>query len=212
MSIIEEQLKEHKIVAVIVIKSEDEIVPCMEALLEGGIRVIELALRTPFSLNAARKIAVSYPEILLGLGTVLTTDQVKAASEVPAHFAVAPGLNCRVIEYARKLNLPFYPGVATPSDIEAALEYNIRLLKFFPAEPMGGLEYLKSIHAPYAHLGAKYIPLGGVNQDNLKDYLKSDCIAAVGGTWLASRKLIEEANWREILRISRAAIAVRDNM
>ena len=194
VSNIEEKICEAKIICVTVFEKEEEVAPTIEALLKANVRCIELALRSPYALRAVELVKQKYPEILLGVGTVIEPQQLESIAQI-ADFAVAPGMNRRVIEAAAKAKIPFYPGVATASEIEAALEYNVRLLKFFPAEPMGGLSYLQNINAPYAHLSLRYVPLGGINIKNLSDYLQSPLIGAVGGSWLASRKLITEKNW-----------------
>jgi 2-dehydro-3-deoxyphosphogluconate aldolase/(4S)-4-hydroxy-2-oxoglutarate aldolase len=143
--------------------------------------------------------------MVAGMGTVLTPEQVDQIVAAGAAFGVAPGTNPRVIRAAQASGLPFAPGIATPSDIEAALELGCRLLKLFPAEPSGGLNYLNSIAAPFAHLGVRYIPLGGVQPDNMSTYLSNPHVAAVGGSWLAPRDLIDGQNWTEITRRAREA-------
>ena len=194
-----QKICEAQIIGVVVFEREGEVAPTIEALLQGRVRAVEVALRSPYALSAVELVKQKYPEILLGVGTVLTPKQVEQVAQV-ADFAVAPGLNRRVIEAASKVGLPFYPGIATASEIEAALEYDLRLLKYFPAEPLGGLPYLQSINAPYAHLGLRYIPLGGVKPQNLPHYWQSPLTAAVGGSWLASRKLIAAKDWDRIRR------------
>jgi 2-dehydro-3-deoxyphosphogluconate aldolase/(4S)-4-hydroxy-2-oxoglutarate aldolase len=167
-------------------------------LLSGGITAMELTLRTPAALQALRAIRREVPKMTAGVGTILTTKQVQQVSELDAAFGVAPGTNVRVIKAAQKLDLPFVPGVATPSDIEQALECGCRLLKFFPAEESGGLKYLKSIAAPYAHLQIRFIPLGGLNADNMSDYLVEPSVIALGGSWIAPRELIRRRDWDAI--------------
>lgn len=206
------RLTEEKIIAVVVFQKEAEVAPTIEALLKGGVRTIELALRSEYALTAVKRIRTEYPEIGLGIGTVITPKQVEQVQELGADFAVAPGLNRKVIERAQQLNFPFYPGITTASELETALEYNIKLLKFFPAEPVGGLQYLESLNNPYAHLGLRYIPLGGVNPQNLASYLQYPAIGAVGGSWLAPRKLIEAEQWTEIEQKTKEAIAIKENI
>jgi 2-dehydro-3-deoxyphosphogluconate aldolase/(4S)-4-hydroxy-2-oxoglutarate aldolase len=123
---------------------------------------------------------------------------VRAVKERGAAFGVSPGMNSAVVKAAKELALPFAPGIMTPSEIEAAYALGCTVMKLFPSEPIGGLSYLKNINAPYAHLGIKYIPLGGVSPENLGAYLESPDILAVGGSWLAPRKLIQEKAWKEI--------------
>ncbi len=207
---IENQIMQEKIIAVTVLKNRDEVRYVLDALLAGGVRVLELALRNDFMVEAIQMAQEEYPEMLVGAGTVIRPDQVETLSKIGIPFAVAPGLNRRVIEAAQTAGLPFFPGIATPSDIETALEYDIRLLKFFPAEPMGGLSFLQSMNAPYKHLGLQYIPLGGLNGNNLPTYLDSPLVGAVGGSWIASRKLIDNKDWNTITENARDAIAARD--
>ncbi len=201
-----------QIIAVTVLRSREELIPTMDALLAGGVRVLELALRTDFSLEALEIIRDEYPEVVLGVGTVIKTTQLVALEKIGVPFAVAPGLNPKILQKAKELNIPFFPGIATPSDIEMALDYDINLLKFFPAEGLGGLSYLKTMNAPYAHLNLRYIPLGGVNSDNVKAYLRNPLIGAVGGSWIASRDLIEAKNWQEITRQAKNVVAIRDEI
>ncbi len=193
-----EQLSASRAIATVTIDKVEDTQPLAEALLSGGVRVVEVTLRTPLALQAMRSIAKNYPELLVMAGTVITPQQVKQVQDAGAVCAVAPGMNRRVIEAAFSAGLPFAPGVTTPSEIEAALEYNCDLLKYFPAESMGGIRYLKNMHAPYAHLGLKFIPLGGLNSKNAGDYLKEDCILAVGGSWIANADAIRSGDWNGI--------------
>ena len=171
----------------------------------GGIDVIELTLRTPVALGAMLRICDEVPKMLVGIGTVLTPQQVEEIVRLRAAFAVAPGTNPGVITAAREASLPFMPGVATPSDIERALELGCRDLKFFPAESCGGLTYLKSMAAPYVHLGVRFIPLGGLTQKHLKDYLAEPLVMAVGGSWIGDRRLIQTEAWEKISANAREA-------
>jgi 2-dehydro-3-deoxyphosphogluconate aldolase/(4S)-4-hydroxy-2-oxoglutarate aldolase len=206
------RLQSAGVIAVLIIDRVEDAAPVAEALLAGGIVAIELTLRTPVALEALRHIKRCCPEILAGIGTVLSPDQVARAVDAGAEFAVAPGTNPRVIEAALAAGLPFAPGICTPSDIERALEYDRRLLKFFPAEPCGGLAYLRTIAAPYAHLGLKYIPLGGITAKNMADYLQEPAVGGVGGSWFASREIIAAREWPRITESAREAAAVRDNL
>ena len=137
--------------------------------------------------------------MLVGAGTVLTTEQVDAVAEAGAAFAVAPGLNPKVVERAKKHGLPFAPGVVTPTELERAVELGCRELKFFPAEPSGGVRYLRTMAAPYAHLGLQFLPLGGIDSSNMSAYLYDESVPAVGGSWLAPRKLIRNENWSAVI-------------
>jgi 2-dehydro-3-deoxyphosphogluconate aldolase/(4S)-4-hydroxy-2-oxoglutarate aldolase len=180
-------------------------VPVARALVDGGINAMELTLRTPAAVDALRRIKVEVPEMMAGIGTILTTEQVKQVAEAGAAFGVAPGLNPHVVKKAQSIGLPFAPGIVTPSDIELAVELECRLLKFFPAEASGGLSYLKSMAAPYAHLNLRYIPLGGINADNMKSYLENPLVSALGGSWIAPRNLIQEQNWSAITQNAQQA-------
>lgn len=188
------------IIAVLVIDELKHAVPLAKALIAGGVDAIELTLRTPVAIEAAKMIKKEVPQIALGFGTVLTVDQVKAVADVGADFAVAPGCNPRVIAEAYKQGLSFAPGIMTPSDIEIAVEQGCRVLKYFPAETSGGMEHLENMVAPYQYLNLKFIPLGGCNMDNARNYLESSLITAIGGSWVAKRPLIQAEKWDEITK------------
>ncbi|HIG83799.1 MAG TPA: bifunctional 4-hydroxy-2-oxoglutarate aldolase/2-dehydro-3-deoxy-phosphogluconate aldolase [Verrucomicrobia bacterium] len=194
------------VVAVLMIDRVDDAVPVAEALLHGGVDAMELTLRTDAALPALKSIAESVPEMLAGIGTILKPDQIVQAKDSGAAFGVSPGTNVDVIEAAQEAGLPFAPGIMTPSDIERALPFGCEILKFFPAGSSGGIKHLKNIAAPYAHLGLKYVPLGGVNQENMTDYLKEDIIAAVGGSWIAPRDLIASGQWDQITSNASSAV------
>jgi len=195
------------IVAVLVIDELKHAVPVAKALLAGGVDAIELTLRTPVALQAADLIKKEVPEIALGFGTVLTVDQVKAVVDAGADFAVAPGCNPRVLAEAYKKGLSFAPGIMTPTDIEIAVENGCRVIKYFPAETSGGMEHLENMVAPYQYLGLKFIPLGGCNMSNARGYLESPLITAIGGSWVAKRRLFQGEKWDEI---TANAKAIRD--
>ena len=194
------KIDEAGIIAVLVIDELKHAVPVAKALLEGGVDTIELTLRTPVALEAAKAIKKEVPQISLGFGTVLTTDQVKAVVDAGADFAVAPGCNPKIIAEARKLGLSFAPGIMTPTDIEMAIEEGCRVLKYFPAESSGGMNHLTNMVAPYQYLNPKFIPLGGCNLENASSYLESPLITAIGGSWVAKRPLIQSENWAEITK------------
>lgn len=199
------QLEQAGIVAVLIVDRVADAVPLARALLAGGVDVMELTLRTPVALDSLRAIRAEVPEMLAGVGTILTPAQVTQAREAGAAFGVSPGLNRRVLDAAAAEGLPFAPGVATPSDIEAAIECGCRLLKFFPCEPSGGLPFLKAMAAPYLHIGLKFVPLGGVNPKNMPAYLSDPLIAAVGGSWLAPKDLTAAGNWPAITALAAEA-------
>jgi 2-dehydro-3-deoxyphosphogluconate aldolase/(4S)-4-hydroxy-2-oxoglutarate aldolase len=194
------------VMAVLIMDQVDDAIPLTQALLAGGVEAMELTLRTPAALDAIRRIKAETPKMLVGAGTVLTPDQVADVVAAGGDFAVAPGMNPRVVRAARELGLPFAPGIATPSDIEQAIECGCRLLKFFPAEPLGGLAYLKAIAAPYAHLGVKYIPLGSLDLAKAITYLGDPMIPAIGGSWIAPRDLVAKRDWKTIEANAREAV------
>ena len=207
MSDVHAQIEAAGVLAVLVIEKAADAAPLAEALLEGGITAMELTLRTDAAIDALRAIKKAVPQMLVGIGTVLTPEQVKQVAAEGAAFAVSPGINRRVVQTAIDCGLPFAPGVLTPSDIEAALELGCRRLKLFPAEVSGGLNYLRNIAAPYNHLGVKYLPLGGVKQSNLAEYLSEPLVAAVGGSWLAPKEAIANHDWAQIKSLAAAASA-----
>jgi 2-dehydro-3-deoxyphosphogluconate aldolase/(4S)-4-hydroxy-2-oxoglutarate aldolase len=200
------QISDCGIVAVLILDRVPDAVPVAQSLVAGGVTVMELTLRTPVALDALKAVRSEVPEMIAGVGTILTPDQVEQAKESGAQFGVAPGVNPRVLAAARDARLSFAPGVATPSDIEAALEHGCQLLKFFPAEPCGGLTYLNSIVAPFLHLGIQFLPLGGLHPANMATYLANPHIAAIGGSWLAPRELIKAGSWKEITKLALEAV------
>jgi len=201
-------LCEARIIAVLVIDELEAAVPLAEAVLRGGVTAMELTLRTPVAFDAASAIRRACPEMHIGIGTILSPDQVVPALAAGAEFGVSPGVNPEVIRKAAAAGLPFGPGVMTPTDIDLAIREGCRLLKFFPAVSSGGLAHLKNIAAPFAHLGPKFIPLGGIHPGNLATWLENDLIAAVGGSWLAPREVILAKDWTKIEANAREAMAV----
>ena len=189
------QIKNSAIIAVITIDDSSNAVPVAEALLKGGIKVVELTLRSESAIDSLRLIKAQDPDIVVGVGTVLTVEQLETIVSMGAEFGVAPGLNAQIIRHAKKLNFPFAPGIVTPSDIELGLGLGCKTFKFFPAEPSGGLKYFKSMTAPYSYLKLQYIPLGGLNEHNFKSYLLEESILAIGGSWIATRQLIKNRDW-----------------
>ncbi|MFV0416903.1 MAG: bifunctional 4-hydroxy-2-oxoglutarate aldolase/2-dehydro-3-deoxy-phosphogluconate aldolase [Chthoniobacterales bacterium] len=205
---LKQKLEKSGLAAVLVVDDPEDAVPLAKALLDGGISIMELTLRTEAGLEALHRISQSVPEMIAGAGTVLTPQQIADVKKAGAAFAVAPGLNPRILAAARESELSFAPGIATPTDIEIAVDLGCDLLKFFPAEPMGGLKYLKSIAAPYAHLNLKYIPLGGINAANMADWLTEKSVAALGGSWIAPREIIQKKDWAAIKANAAEATAI----
>ncbi len=202
------------VVAVLVIDDARQAVPLAQAVVDGGIDVMELTLRTPAALDALAAIRREVPEMLAGVGTILTPEQVAQVRAAGGAFGVAPGTNRRVVQAASAAALPFAPGVATPSDLELAVELGCAVMKFFPAEPLGGLAYLRSLAAPYTHLGVRFIPLGGLKLAHVGPYLAEPLVLAVGGSWIAPRPLIQSGDWlavRELARTAREAAGDRQS-
>jgi 2-dehydro-3-deoxyphosphogluconate aldolase / (4S)-4-hydroxy-2-oxoglutarate aldolase len=195
------------IIAVLVIDDPDSAVPLARTLLDNGIAAMELTLRTDSAFESLRRVCEEVPEMLAGVGTILTTEQLAAAKAGGAAFGVAPGLNPAVVEKAKEMNFPFAPGVATPSEIERAVSMGCRIMKFFHAECMGGVKYLKGINSPYGHLGLKYIPLGGLSYSNMRDYLGMKEVLALGGSWIAPQDSIKRRDWTLIGRNAADAVA-----
>jgi 2-dehydro-3-deoxyphosphogluconate aldolase/(4S)-4-hydroxy-2-oxoglutarate aldolase len=196
-----------RIVPVVVLDRVESAEPLAEALLAGGLDIMEITFRTAAAEESIRRIAARFPEILLGAGTLLEADQVRRARDAGAIFGLAPGINPRTIATANEIGLQFSPGVMTPSEVELALSLGCKLLKFFPAEVAGGVTMLKALAGPYGHTGVKFIPTGGVSSENLADYLKLPVVAAIGGSWMVDKQLINDGKWTEITRITREALA-----
>jgi len=205
-----DRLRAARVVPVITIDDPDDAVPLARALSTGGLTCAEITFRTPRAAEAIRRISAEAPDLLAGAGTVLTPAQVDAARDAGAQFVVAPGLNPRVVEHCKALGLPVYPGIATPTEVEAALELGLTTLKFFPAEPMGGLGYLKAIAAPF--VGVNFMPTGGVSATNVAAYLAFDRVVACGGSWMAPADWIAAKQFDRIRDAAhRVAETVRDH-
>jgi 2-dehydro-3-deoxyphosphogluconate aldolase/(4S)-4-hydroxy-2-oxoglutarate aldolase len=203
-----ERVAELGVVPVIAIDNVEHALPLADALLQGGLPVVEITFRTAAAAEVIRILARERPALLVGAGTVLSPETVQTAVSAGARFAVAPGLNPRVVLAAQALKLPFVPGVANPSDIEAGLELGCKLLKFFPAEALGGTKLLEALSAPYKHTGVRFMPTGGATPANLASYLRIDTVAAVGGTWIAKKEDLAEGRWDAIAQRCREACAL----
>ncbi|MES2180291.1 MAG: bifunctional 4-hydroxy-2-oxoglutarate aldolase/2-dehydro-3-deoxy-phosphogluconate aldolase [Gemmatimonadota bacterium] len=190
------RLRALRVVPVIVIDDPDRAISLAESLAEGGLPCAEVTFRTEGAEKALTRIARARPDFLVGAGTVTTTEQADLALDAGAQFAVAPGMNPRVVEHCLKIGLPIYPGVCTPSDIERAMEFGLRTLKFFPAEPSGGVKYLKAIAAPYGAL--EFMPTGGITRESLGSYLGYSRVVACGGSWMAPAEWITEGAFERI--------------
>jgi len=193
--------------AVLVIDDAQDAVVAAQALIDGGITAIELALRTPASIQALINIKQALPQMITGVGTVLTPEQVEQIAPY-TDLIVTPGCNPKIIKTASQHNIPIAPGISNPSDIETAVELGCRIMKIFPAENLGGLSYLNAINAPYDHLGVSYIPLGGINGKNCREYSTHPKILCIGGSWIAPRKLIQSKDWKQITENAQDAMAL----
>lgn len=198
-----QQLARIRVVPVIVIDDPANAIPLARALCDGGIPCAEITFRTSTAAEALRSISGEFPDLLLGAGTVLTPEQAMWAKAAGAKFVVSPGFNARVVDYCLTHNIPVYPGVCTPTEIETALTHGLRVVKFFPAEPMGGLAYLKAVAAPYNEID--FIPTGGVNAGNLAAYLAFTRVIACGGSWMAPAEWISQQQFGRIRDESRVA-------
>ena len=200
------------IVPVIVLDSEESAVPLAKALVRGGLPAIEITFRTKAAPGAIAAIRREVPEAVVGAGTLLTPEMVAAAKAAGAVFGVAPGFDPTVVAAAKAAELPMCPGVATASELSQALTAGCRFVKFFPAEAAGGVKMLKSLIAPYKHLGIRFMPTGGVSTANVADYLALPEVAAVGGTWLGKSADIAAGNWAAIRDTVAKAVELRDSL
>ena len=201
-----EKLAEIKIVPVLVLNSVEEGLKVGEILVSEGLLAAEITFRTAAAESVIKAMSEKFPELYIGAGTVLNTDDLKRAFDAGAKFAVAPGFNPTVVKSAIENSYSFAPGICTPSEVEQAYELGCKFLKFFPAEAAGGISMLKSVIAPYKHLGIRFMPTGGVSEANANDYLSIPEVAAVGGTWLGKPADIVEEKWDAIREKVRQAV------
>ena len=203
-----EQIAGIGVVPVIALDDARHALPLADALAEGGLGVIEVTFRTAAAVETIRQIAQFRPKMLVGAGTVLNEEQANAAKAAGARFALSPGIDRAVLDHAAQIDLPFAPGIMTPSDLQIALRANCKLVKFFPAMAAGGLNMLKNISGPYLHTGIGFNPTGGVTRDNLTDWLGYGPVRAVGGTWIATSADIAAENWDKIRQNAAEAAAL----
>jgi 2-dehydro-3-deoxyphosphogluconate aldolase/(4S)-4-hydroxy-2-oxoglutarate aldolase len=194
------------LVPVVKIERVEDAVELGRALLAGGLPCAEITFRTAAAEEAIRRISSSLPDIIVGAGTVLSVDQASRAVSAGAQFVVSPGFNQKVVDWCLENEVPVTPGVLTPTEIEMVLARGLNILKFFPAEAMGGIATLKAIGAPYGEV--KFVPTGGINQDNLADYLAQPNVHCCGGSWLVKAGLISAGKFDEITRLTREAVSV----
>ncbi|MBY8274302.1 bifunctional 4-hydroxy-2-oxoglutarate aldolase/2-dehydro-3-deoxy-phosphogluconate aldolase [Vibrio fluvialis] len=206
MSDIKQQIKALKIIPVIAIDNAEDIIPLGKVLVENGLPVAEITFRSDAAEEAIRLLRESQPEMLIGAGTVLNRAQVIAAKESGATFIVSPGFNPNTVRACQELGIEIIPGVNNPSAVEAALEMGLTTMKFFPAEPSGGISMVKSLLAPYTDL--ELMPTGGIKPSNVNDYLAIPRVIACGGTWMVEKSLIDNGEWEELARLTREAVAL----
>lgn len=200
------ELLKNPIIPVIVIDHAKDAEPLAEALLKGGINVIEVTCRTAAAGDALARIKKAFPEMLLGAGTVVTSEQAQMCIDVGVSFGLAPGLNPETVKFFQQNDTLFIPGVMTPSEIEQGLSLGCKLLKFFPAGAAGGVNMLKNLSGPYASSGVRFCPTGGVSLNNMLDYLALPTVSAVGGSWLATKAQIANGEWATITDQAKAAL------
>ena len=201
------ELLNRPVIPVIVIEDANDAEPLAEALLKGGIDIIEVTCRTAAAPEALARIKKEFPDMLLGAGTVVTADQAKMCIDTGVSFGLAPGLNPDTVKFFQQNDTLFIPGIMTPSEIEQGLSLGCKMLKFFPAGAAGGMNMLKNFAAPYASLGVQFCPTGGVNLDNMNDWLSLPVVSAIGGSWLATKQQIAEKQWGIITAQVKAALA-----
>lgn len=206
MEEMKEKLRAMKIVPVVKLDDTKDAVPLAKALVEGGLPCAEVTFRTEAAAESIKRMLEAFPDMLVGAGTVLTTEQVDAAIEAGAKFIVSPGLNPKTVRYCQEKNIPILPGVATASEIEQALELGLDTVKFFPAEVNGGLLAIKALSAPYHMM--HFMPTGGVGPQNVKDYLAFDKVLACDGTWMVKDALINGGEFEKIKEMTKEAVDI----
>lgn len=199
-----EKISKYGLVPVIKIKDLEDALPLAKALYNGGLPIAEVTFRSECAAKAIKEMKKAFPEMLIGAGTVLTTQQVDEAIEAGSEFIVSPGLNPTIVNYCIEKNIPIIPGTSCPSDMEKAIELGLSVVKFFPAETNGGLKSIKAMSAPYGML--KFMPTGGINPDNLKEYLSFEKIIACGGTWMVPDSFLKEKDFSKIEELTKQAV------
>ncbi|GAA7437727.1 bifunctional 4-hydroxy-2-oxoglutarate aldolase/2-dehydro-3-deoxy-phosphogluconate aldolase [Helicobacter pylori] len=200
-----EVLQISPIVPVVVIEDLNDAVPLAQSLIEGGIPIIEVTLRSSCALEAIELIAKNVPKMRVGAGTILNLTQLEQAQNRGAEFLISPGLTIKLLEHAKKKNMPLIPGVSSSSEVMQALELGYNALKFFPAEYCGGVKLLNAFNGPFK--GVKFCPTGGISTDNMRSYLNLENVLCVGGSWLTPKDLIKNKEWDKITEICKRALA-----
>ncbi|WP_162047877.1 bifunctional 4-hydroxy-2-oxoglutarate aldolase/2-dehydro-3-deoxy-phosphogluconate aldolase [Vibrio taketomensis] len=203
MTTLNDQLAQLKVIPVIAINKVEDAIPLGRALVENGMPCAEITFRTECAVDAIRVMRNEFPEMLIGAGTVLTNEQVDQAIDAGVDFIVSPGFNPRTVQYCLDKQVPIVPGVNNPSLVEQAIDMGLRTLKFFPAEPSGGVAMLKALTAVYP---VKFMPTGGVSLSNIDQYLAVPSVLACGGTWMVPTNLIDEGRWDELGKLVRDAV------
>ena len=204
MTTLNDQLAALKVIPVIALNKTEDAIPLGRALVENGMPCAEITFRTECAADAIRAMRKEFPEMLIGAGTILTNAQVDEAIDAGVDFIVSPGFNPRTVQYCLDKNIPIVPGVNNPSLVEQAMEMGLRTLKFFPAEPSGGVNMLKALSAVYP---VKFMPTGGVSLNNVDEYLSIPSVLACGGTWMVPTNLIDEGKWDELGALVKGAVA-----
>ncbi|GAA7877043.1 bifunctional 4-hydroxy-2-oxoglutarate aldolase/2-dehydro-3-deoxy-phosphogluconate aldolase [Helicobacter pylori] len=202
-----EVLQISPIVPVVVIENIKDAVPLAQSLIEGGIHIIEVTLRSSCALEAIELIAKNVPKMRVGVGTILNPTQLEQAQNRGAEFLISPGLTIKLLEYAKKKDMPLIPGVSSSSEVMQALELGYNALKFFPAEYCGGVKLLNAFNGPFK--GVKFCPTGGISADNMHSYLNLENVLCVGGSWLTPKNLIQNKEWDKITEICKRSLALR---
>lgn len=201
-----EQFSKIGIIPVVVLDSPKDAAPLAEVLSKNGLPCAEVTFRTPAAEESIRIISREFPDMLVGAGTVLTTEQADRAMNAGAQFIVSPGLNPKIVQYCIDNSMPVTPGTQTPSEMEQALELGLKTVKFFPAEPAGGLAMIKAVAAAYVDL--KFMPTGGINAKNVRDYLAYNRIIACGGSWMVKKDMISAGEWGKIAALVKEASSI----
>lgn len=204
MKTLEEQFYEYAVVPVVVLDDADDAAPLAEALIKGGLPCAEVTFRTEAAEESIRIMNKKYPDMLVGAGTVLTTEQVDRAVAAGAKFIVSPGFDPEIVDYCMEKNIPVFPGCVSPSEVAQAVKRGLKVVKFFPAEQAGGLAMLKAMAAPYTML--KFMPTGGINTKNLKEYLGFSKILCCGGSWMVKGDMIKNKEFDKITEITKEAV------
>lgn len=200
------EIKTCGIVPVIVVDDYKKSIPLAEALLDGGIKIMEITFRTDGAEKAIKIISDNMPEMIVGAGTILSIGDLERAYNAGAKFIVSPGLDENVVKKSKELGIPIVPGAVTPTEITKAIQLGCEVVKFFPAENYGGLKTIKSLSSPFSKI--KFIPTGGINLDNLEEYINFDKIIAVGGSWVCPSDLIKNSDFNKITQISKETMNV----